>query len=82
MFFLLDIHESHDNKEKGRPILTSLYHFHPLWEHVDIRRTIATESSFVHIASDRTRTGKLRFPSAGFVTKVKYKTVNTVNEKT
>ena len=82
MFFLLDIHESHDNKEKWRPILTSLYQFHPLWEHVDIRRSIATESPFVQIASDRTRTGKLRFPSAGFITKVKYKTVNTVNEKT
>ena len=68
-FLQVDIHESHDSGEKERPILISLYHLHPLCEHVDIRRTIATESYFLHIASDRTRTGNLRLPSVGFITK-------------
>ena len=67
-FLQVDIHESHDSGEKERPILISLYHLHPLCEHVDIRRTIATESYFLHIASDRTRTGNLWLPSAGFIT--------------
>ena len=51
-FLSLDIHESHDSKERGRPILTYLYHLHPLCEHLDIRWMIATESSFLHTASD------------------------------
>ena len=71
-FFSLDIHESHGSRDRGEGggvILTSLYHLHLLCEHEDIRRMIATESSFLHIVSDRTRTGNLWFPSAEFITK-------------
>ena len=44
--------------------LTPLYHFHPLHRHLDISRAIAAESSPLHIAGSRTRTGNLWFPSA------------------
>ena len=44
--------------------LTPLYHFHPLQRHLDISREISAESSPLHIASSRTRTGNLRFPIA------------------
>ena len=44
--------------------LTPLYHFHPLHRHLDISRAITAESSPLHIASSRTRTGNLWFPSA------------------
>ena len=40
------------------------YHFHPLYRHLDISRAITAESSPLHIASSRTRTGNLWFPSA------------------
>ena len=50
---------------KGEGIyLTPLYHFHPLHRHLDISRAITTESSPLHIAGSRTRTGNLWFPSA------------------
>ena len=43
---------------KGEGIyLTPLYHFHPLHRHLDISRAITTESSPLHIAGSRTRTG-------------------------
>ena len=44
--------------------LTPLYHFHPLHRHLDISRAITAESSPLHIAGSRTRTGNLWFPSA------------------
>ena len=50
---------------KGEGIsLTPHYHFHPLHRHLDISRVITAESSPLHIASNRTRTGNLWFPSA------------------
>ena len=44
--------------------LSPLYHSHPLHSHLDISQTITAESSFLHIASSRTRTENLYFPSA------------------
>ena len=62
---------SHDHSRitglqgKGEGIsLTPHYHFHPLHRHLDISRAITTESSPLHIASSRTRTGNLWLPSA------------------
>ena len=50
---------------KGEGIcLAPLYHFHPLHRHLDISRAITPESSPLHIAGSRTRTGNLWFPSA------------------
>ena len=50
---------------KGEGIsLTPHYHFHPLHRHLDISRAITAESSPLHIAISRTRTGNLWFPSA------------------
>ena len=50
---------------KGEGIsLTPHYHFHPLHRHLDISQAITAESSPLHIASNRTRTGNLWFPSA------------------
>ena len=66
-------------QKRRRPLLTSLYHLHQLCEQVETRRTTATESSFLHIASDRTRTGSLWFPSTRFTKKGKYKALNTVS---
>ena len=43
--------------------LTPHYHFHPLHRHSDISRAITAESSPLHIASRRTRSGNLWFPS-------------------
>ena len=37
--------------------LTPHQHFHPLHRHLDISRTIAAESSTLHIGSSRTRAG-------------------------
>ena len=49
---------------KGEGIsLTPHYHFHPLHRHLDIRWAINAESSPLHIASSRTQTGSLWFPS-------------------
>ena len=41
--------------------LTPLYHFHPLHRHLDLSRAITSESSPLHIASSRTRTGTFGF---------------------
>ena len=50
---------------KGEGIyLTLLYHFHLLHRHLDISRAISAESSPLHIASSRDRTGNFWFPSA------------------
>ena len=50
---------------KGEDIsLTPLYHFHSLHRHLGISRAITAESSPLHIASSRTWTGNLWFPSA------------------
>ena len=47
-------------QRKGEGIyLTLLYHFHPLHRHLDISRVITAESSPLHIAGSRTRTGNL-----------------------
>ena len=49
---------------KGEGIyLTPLYHFHPLYRHLDISRVISAESSLLHIAGSRNRTENLWFPS-------------------
>ena len=46
---------------KGEGIsLTPHYHFHPLHRHLDISRVITAESSPLHVASSRSRTGNLR----------------------
>ena len=51
---------------KGKGIsITPHYHFHPLHRHLDISKTITTESSPLQIGSSRTRTGNLWLPSAG-----------------
>ena len=44
--------------------LTPHYHFHPFYRHLGIIRAIAAGGSPLHIASSRTRTGSLWFPSA------------------
>ena len=50
---------------KGEFISLSLfYHFHQLDRHLDISRATTAESSPLHIASSRTRTGNLWFQSA------------------
>ena len=50
---------------KGEGIsLTPYYQFHPPHRHLNISRAITAESSPLHIASSRTRTGNLSFPSA------------------
>ena len=50
---------------KGEGIsLSPLYHFHPLHRHLDISQVITAESSTLHRATSRTRTGNLWFPSA------------------
>ena len=45
----------------GGIFLTPHYHFHPVHRQLDISRTITAESSPLHIASSRTRTGNLWF---------------------
>ena len=50
-------------KGEGIP-LAPHYHFHPLHGHLDISRGITAESSPLRIASSRTRTGNVWFPSA------------------
>ena len=42
---------------------TTHYHFHPLHRHLEISRAITAESSPLHIASSRARTGNLWSPS-------------------
>ena len=45
--------------------LTPHYHSRPLHRHLDISQVITAESSPLHIASSRTRTGNLCFSSKG-----------------
>ena len=40
---------------KGKSILTPLYNFHPLDEHLYICRVVTWESSPLHIAGEKTR---------------------------
>ena len=55
----------HRQQGKGESIsLTPLYHLHPLHKYLDIFWAITVESSPLHIASSRTRTRNLWFPSA------------------
>ena len=68
-FFYLGFSFTHSRitelQRKGEDIsLTRHYHFHPLHRHLDISRVIATESLPLYIASNRTRTENLWFPSA------------------
>ena len=54
-----------DIQRKGEGIFVSpYYHFHSLPRHLDISRVITAESSPLHIACSRTRTGNLCFLSA------------------
>ena len=63
--FLTRTFTIHRHQGKGEAIsLSPLYHFHPLHRHLDINRAITAESWPLHIASSRTRTGNLWFPSA------------------
>ena len=50
-------------KGEGIP-LTSHYHFHLLYRHLDINEAITVESAPLRIADTRTRIGYLWFPSA------------------
>ena len=53
---------------KGESIsLTPHYHFQPLHRHLDISRAITAEVSPLHIASCRSRTRSLWFPSASLL---------------
>ena len=64
-FFFLSGFSITGQQGKGEGIyLTPLYHFHPLHRDSDISRAITAESSPLHIADSRTRTGNLWFPSA------------------
>ena len=64
-FSFTHIHDSQINRRMGKGVyLIPLYHFHPLHRHLDISRMIVAGSSPLHIASSRTRTGNLWFPSA------------------
>ena len=45
--------------------LTSLFHFHQLHRHLDISQAITAGSSPLNIASSRSRTWNLWFPSGG-----------------
>ena len=62
-FSFTSIHDSQDCRGSGG-YLSPLCHFHPLHRHLDISQGIAAESSPLGIASSRTRTRNLRFPSA------------------
>ena len=60
-FCFTNIHESQDCKGRGKGILlTPHYHFHPLHRQLDNGQAVIAES----LASSRTRTGNLWFPSA------------------
>ena len=62
-FSFTNIHES-GLQGKGEGIyLTPHYHLHPLHGHLGISRAITAESSRLHMASSRTQTGSLLFPS-------------------
>ena len=59
--FLSGTFTNHRTAGKGEGYFIN---FHPLHRHLDIGRAITAESSPLHIASSRTRTGNLWFPSA------------------
>ena len=63
VFFSLDIYDSQDSRRE-RPILTPVYHFHPLHKRLEISQAIAAKSSPLTIASDQTGTENLWFLSA------------------
>ena len=50
-FLSLDLYESQDRTGRWRPILTPLYHFHSLSEHMDINRSITENSLSVLIVT-------------------------------
>ena len=54
---------------QGKGEGTPHYHFHPLHGHLDIIWAITVESSPLHIASSRTRTGNLWFTRANKILK-------------
>ena len=56
-----NIYYSQDSRGRGR--VSPFYHFQPLHRYLDISRVITAESSPLHIASSRTRTKNLWFPS-------------------
>ena len=58
-FSFTNIHDSQDNKGRGRIFLN---HFHPLHRHLDISRAITAESSLLHIARGKTQTRNPWFP--------------------
>ena len=60
LFSFTNIRESQGLQGKREGVsLTSHYHFYPLHRHLDISRVITAESSPLHIASSRARTGNL-----------------------
>ena len=64
-FFFQEHSQFTGQQGKGEVIyLTPAYHFHLLHRHLDIYRAITAESSPLHIAGNRTRTGNLWFPGA------------------
>ena len=66
---------------KGEGIyLTPLYHFHPLHRHLDISRAITAESSPLHIADSRTRTGKPLVSERKSLTTKLFKSVRMKNK--
>ena len=65
VFSFTKMHESQNCRGMWRAfLLTPHYLFHKLHRHLDISWAITAESSPVHIASSRTRSGNLWFPSA------------------
>ena len=63
-FFFHKYHDSQDSRGKGRLLLfwSSLYHFYPLYRHLDISQVIAAKGSPLCIAGSRTQTRNLWFP--------------------
>ena len=63
-FSFTTIHDSQHSRGSGAISLTPLYHFHPIHRHLDISREVTADSSRLHIANSRNRTGNLWFPNA------------------
>ena len=63
-FYFTNIHDLQDSRGKGDYSLSLLYNFHPPHKHLGISRVITADNSPLRIASSRTRTGNLWFPSA------------------
>ena len=74
-FSFTNIHDLQDSRGRGwlflpRP-LSLLFYFHLLHRHLDISRAITIESLPLHIASNRSRTGKsLVFEGKSLTTKL------------